>query len=261
MAAVVGYGYTAEQRVQLWERWKQGQSLSDIARALRKRPASVRQVLLRQGGIVAAPRHASPRALRLSEREEISRGLAAGLSIRRIAAGLSRAPSSVSREVRRHGGVQCYRACEANQAAADRARRPKACKLAVHRRLQRTVAGKLALDWSPQQICAWLERRYRDDDTMRVSHETIYRSLFIQARGALKKQLAEPPAHRTADAALEEGHQDGWAKSWMRSRSENDLPKLRIGRYRGTGKAICCAGQATLRSQPWWSGTRALRCW
>ncbi|NJO13082.1 MAG: IS30 family transposase [Gammaproteobacteria bacterium] len=184
-----GHGYSAQQREQLWGQWRLGGSLSEIARALGKRPSSVRQVLVREGGIAPARRKASQRALRLSEREEISRGLAAGVSIRSIAARLSRAPSSVSREVRRHGGVSDYRACAAHQAAADRARRPKLCKLAQQGRLRRVVASKLTLNWSPQQISAWLERHYRHDDTMRVSHETIYRSLFIQARGALKQQL------------------------------------------------------------------------
>ncbi len=189
MATIRRYRLTDEQRAQLWERWKQGQSLSDIARAQGKRPVSIYQVLLRNGGFAPAPRRRSRLALQLSEREEISRGLAAGLSLRRIAAGLGRAPSSVSREIRRHAGAPEYRACEANRQAWDRALRPKLCKLAQHPRLQRIVAARLALDWSPQQISGWLERRYRHDETMRVSHETIYRSLFIQARGVLKKEL------------------------------------------------------------------------
>jgi IS30 family transposase len=127
--------------------------------------------------------------LQLQEREEISRGLAGGMTIRGIARQLGRAASTVSREVRRHDGIDGYRACDADRQAWDRARRPKRCRLAQHRRLQRAVARKLTRNWSPQQISIWLERRYAADETMRVSHETIYRTLFIQARGALKKEL------------------------------------------------------------------------
>ena len=141
------------------------------------------------GGIAPAVRRRAARALKLEEREEISRALATGQSLRSVARALHRAPSTISREIRRHGGSSSYRACEADQRAWGLGLRPKACKLAQHRRLQRVVAGKLQLDWSPQQISVWLERRYVADQTMRVSHETIYRTLFIQARGALKKEL------------------------------------------------------------------------
>jgi len=127
--------------------------------------------------------------LQFVEREEISRGLAGGMSIRQIARLLGRAPSTVSREVHRHEGAGGYRACEADRRAWNLALRPKPCKLAQQSRLRRVVAGQLALQWSPQQISAWLERRYTHDDTMRVSHETIYRTLFLQARGVLKKEL------------------------------------------------------------------------
>jgi len=134
-------------------------------------------------------RRRSAREWQLQEREEISRGLASGMTIRGVAKQLGRAASTVSREVRRHRQLEGYRACEADRRAWDRALRPKRCKLAQQRRLQRAVARKLARNWSPQQISEWLERRYRADETMRVSHETIYRTLFIQARGALKKEL------------------------------------------------------------------------
>jgi IS30 family transposase len=128
-------------------------------------------------------------ALTLSEREEISRGLATGRSTRLIAGRIGRSPSTVSREVVRNGGPRQYRAAQAERDAWDRALRPKRCRLATHGRLRRLVATKLALDWSPEQISGWLEQRYPGDETLRVSHETIYRSLFIQARGVLKKEL------------------------------------------------------------------------
>jgi transposase, IS30 family len=181
--------WSSAERRELWGRWKQGQGLTEIAQALSRPIPSVQNVLKCNGGIAPAARKRADVTLKLSEREEISRGLAGGMSIRGIATLMRRAPSTVSREVRRHGGAEGYRACEAEAQAWDRALRPKLCKLAQHQRLQRVVAAQLALQWSPQQISAWLERRYRRDDTMRVSHETIYRTLFLQARGALKKEL------------------------------------------------------------------------
>jgi len=178
-----------QQRRELWARWKRGEGVVEIAQALSRAPTSVYRVLERSGGIAPGIRKRAARALRASEREEISRGLAAGMTIRGIARLLGRAGSTVSREIRRHGGAGGYRACEADRGAWDRGMRPKLCKLIQHRRLQRAVARKLVRNWSPQQISAWLERRYNADQTMRVSHETIYRTLFIQARGALKKEL------------------------------------------------------------------------
>lgn len=179
---------TAERR-ELWDRWKQGQGLVEIARALSRPTPSVQNIVTRSGGIAPPIRQRSARVLQLHEREEISRGLAGGMTIRGIARHLGRAASTVSREVRRHEGLEGYRACDADRRAWEGARRPKRCKLALQRRLQRAVARKLMRNWSPQQISAWLERRYAADETMRVSHETIYRTLFIQARGALKKEL------------------------------------------------------------------------
>jgi IS30 family transposase len=149
----------------------------------------VHGVVSSNGGIIPSDRRRSRLALTLAEREEISRGIAAGCPIRQIAAGIARSPSTVSREIARHGGHHRYRASEADSAAWEQARRPKPCKLAVHHRLRVIVASKLSLDWSPEQIAGWLEREFQDDESMRVSHETIYRSLFIQARGVLKKEL------------------------------------------------------------------------
>lgn len=177
------------QRRELWERWKAGEPLLEIARALSRPPMSVYGLLRRHGGIAPLVQRRSDRALSLEEREEISRAVAAGESLRSVARALGRAPSTISREVRRHRGLSGYRAFEADERAWERGRRPKACKLIQHRRLQRAVACKLSGNWSPQQISTWLERRYAADQTMRVSHETIYRTLFIQARGALKQEL------------------------------------------------------------------------
>jgi IS30 family transposase len=178
-----------QQRQELWKRWKAGESVVEIARSIGRVPTSVYGVVARAGGIAPALRQRSSRALKLEEREEISRALAAGESLRSVARALRRAPSTISREVRRHESEAGYRACEAEQRAWDRGLRPKVCKLAQNERLQHAVAEKLRMEWSPQQISAWLERHYAADQTMRVSHETIYRTLFIQARGALKKEL------------------------------------------------------------------------
>lgn len=189
MSGRVAWGLTARQKAELWERWRAGESVNEIGRALDKRASSIFDALQRQGGIYRAPRRSSPRCLTLDEREEISRGLAAGHSIREIARQLGRAPSTVSREITRNGGRRSYRATQANHDAWDRARRPKLCKLALHPRLQRIVAQKLRLQWSPEQIAGWLKRQYPEDESLQVSHETIYRSLFVQSRGVLKKEL------------------------------------------------------------------------
>jgi IS30 family transposase len=189
MPRIRRYAWSPSERRELWSRWKRGQGLVEIARALSRPVPSVQGLVTRSGGIAPAERRRAARVLQLQEREEISRGLAGGMSIRRIARQLGRSASTVSREVRRHDGIDGYRACDADRQAWDRARRPKRCRLAQHRRLQRAVARKLTRNWSPQQISTWLERRYAADETMRVSHETIYRTLFIQARGALKKEL------------------------------------------------------------------------
>ena len=182
--------FTPKQKAELWDRWRNGQCIADIARALERRNKSgVYRVLALNGGISPAARRRAPVALRLEEREEISRGIAAGRSIRRIAARLGRAPSTVSREVRRHGGASAYRASQADADACEMALRPKPCRLAAHPELRWCVAQKLALEWSPEQISGWLKREFPADEGMQVSHETIYRSLFVQTRGVLKKEL------------------------------------------------------------------------
>ena len=183
--------YTESQKVLMWERWRKGESLQQIARLFDRNHSSIQRILAETGGIRPAPRHRSSLALTLAEREEISRALASGRSIRSIAALLERAPSTISREIQRNGGQGCYRASLADQDAWDRARRPKTCKLAENRTLARIVAAKLQWLWSPEQIAGWLKCAYPDDESYQVSHETIYRSLFIQARGVLKKELQQ----------------------------------------------------------------------
>ena len=182
-------GLSPEQKRELWSRWKAGESLSEIGRALGKQPGSIHGVVASNGGYVPAVRRRSAWVLTISEREEISRGLAEGASLRRIAGRLQRAPSSISREVARHGGRHRYRAARAEERAWDRARRPKPCKLAAVPRLRELVAGKLAEEWSPEQISGWLARTYPGEQDLQVSTETIYRSLFVQARGVLRKEL------------------------------------------------------------------------
>jgi IS30 family transposase len=184
--------WSAADGVEMWRRYKAGESLGSIGLALGRPRGAVFNQLVPSGGIAPPQRQRSARVLTLAEREEISRGLAADASIRSIAKALGRAPSTVSREVRRHGGRYyraLYRARTADWRAWRRARRPKPCVLALNGQLQALVAGKLQLDWSPQQISAWLKMQFPDDESMRVSHETIYRTLFVQARGALKKEL------------------------------------------------------------------------
>ena len=185
------FGLSAIEKRDIWSRWKAGQSLHEIGRAFGKEHSSIRCLLLPRGGIPPAARRRSRLALTLSEREDISRGIASGSSIREIARGLSRATSTVSREIARHGGRPAYRAHDADRQAWVAALRPKKCLLAINRELRDIVASKLVLDWSPEQISGWLKIHYPNDESMRVSHETIYRSLFIQARGALKKELMD----------------------------------------------------------------------
>ena len=187
-----GKQWSGAERIEMWRRYKAGESVRSIGLALGRKGGCIFNQLAPSGGI-GWQRQRSARVLSLAEREEISRGLAASVSIRSIARRLGRAPSTVSREVRRHSGKNYYnnpyRARTADFRAWNRARRAKRCVLALNRRLQEQVAGKLQLDWSPEQISGWLKEQYPADESMRVSHETIYRTLFVQARGALKKEL------------------------------------------------------------------------
>ena len=183
--------YTAEQKTEMWDRWQRGESLKAIGRAFDRPSSSIFKQLAPTGGIRPIPRRRSQLALTLSEREEISRGIAAKRSMRWIAARLNRSPSTISREIDRNGGQDRYRAGQADTAAWDRACRPKLCKLAGNRGLSHQVAAQLRLNWSPEQIAGWLKQEHPGDENNQVSHETIYRSLFIQARGVLKKELLQ----------------------------------------------------------------------
>ena len=181
--------YTESDKELMWDRWQQGDSLHSIARLFDRSHGSIAGILSRTGGIRPPKKRRSRLALTLAEREEISRGIVAGRSIRAIASELGRAASTVSREIQRNGGRRRYRANQADQAAWDRGHRPKTCKLAQNRALARIVGEKLQCWWSPRQIAGWLRRTYPSDENYQVSHETIYCTLFIQARGALKKEL------------------------------------------------------------------------
>ncbi len=183
--------YSAVQRAEIWDRWQRGESMSSIGRRFDRESSSVFSVISPTGGIRPADRKRGRLALSLSEREEISRGLSVQHSLRAIARRLGRAPSTISREVRRNGGFDRYRAAASDQAAWDRALRPKLCKLACYPTLSRRVSAKLRRKWSPEQIAGWLKRAFPGEAQNQVSHETIYRSLYIQARGVLKKELLE----------------------------------------------------------------------
>ena len=183
--------YTATQKALMWDRWQKGESLQQIAQLFDRNHSSIHRIFSETGGIRPPQRTRSKLALTLADREEISRGLATGQSFRFIAQLLRRHPTTISREVKRNGGAECYRSSQADQATWDRANRPKICKLVENKALAHLVASKLQLQWSPQQIAGWLKQTYLGNENYQVSHETIYRSLFIQARGALKKELVQ----------------------------------------------------------------------
>ncbi|WP_347555274.1 IS30 family transposase [Robbsia sp. KACC 23696] len=189
MAQMGRPGLPTEGKAEVWRRWRAGESFLGIGKALGKPAGSIYGVIRLCGGYSPAVRKRSLRALTLSEREEISRGVSAGLSIRAIARELHRAPSTISREIARNGGTGHYRALDADERALKVSLRPKDCLLERNPRLRYAVERKLSREWSPEQVSGWLKLRYTDDESMRVSHETIYRSLFVQARGVLKKEL------------------------------------------------------------------------
>ena len=206
-------GLSAIDKREIWSRWKAGETLHEIGRVYGKCHNTIRAVLLPRGGIPPLARRRSRLALTFAEREDISRGMASGSSLREIAGRLHRVTSTVSRKVARHGGRPAYRAYNADQQAWNAALRPKRCRLAVNSELRDVVASKLILDWSPEQIAGWLKAQYPHNQSMRVSHETIYRSLFIQARGVLKKELMDhlrsKRRMRRSRHASEHGHSRG----------------------------------------------------
>jgi IS30 family transposase len=183
--------FTSEQKSEIWDRWQRGESMSSIGRGFDRESSSIYPLLSRTGGIRPPIRKRSRLALSLAEREIISRGIVACSSIRSIARELSRPASTIYREINRNGGYDAYRAADAESRAWDRALRPKVCKLATNKFLQDVISNKLTRLWLPEQIAGWLKRRYPDEEQKPVSHETIYRSLFVQARGVLKKELMQ----------------------------------------------------------------------
>jgi len=181
--------FTEAEKELIWDRHQAGVPVKRIAREMGRQNVSLRMLIGRSGGIRPRPRVRSELRLSLHEREEISRGLAAGWSIRAIAEALGRAPSTVCREVKANGGRRGYRALTADHAAYRRARRPKVAKIAACPRLRAKVEAKLAKKWSPEEISGWLARTYPDNPELQVSHETIYQSLFVQGKGALRHEL------------------------------------------------------------------------
>jgi len=183
--------YSTEQRAEIWDRWKRGDSAHEIGRLFDRPHSSIFKILMKTGGLRPPKRTRSRQSLTLMEREEISRGLVAGCSIRTIAVKLRRAASTISREIKRNGGPRSYRAVRADKRAWTQTLRPKPCKLLLDARLRQAVIVKLERYWSPQQIAGWLKRTYPDCEDMHISHETLYKTLYIQARGALKKELIQ----------------------------------------------------------------------
>ena len=249
-----GRGFSSAEKTELWDRWQRGESLKAIGRVFGKPSSSIYSQLSPHGGIRPSPRRRSRLALSLWEREEISRGIVARHSIRSMALLLSRSPSTVSREVRRNGGYDQYRAALADDMAWARARRPKRCKLALSSGMRRVVAMKLGLNWSPEQIAGWLKRAHPGAGSYQVSHETIYRSLFVQARAVLKKELLQHlRSKRTIGRSKEPRRTRHCAgvKSGTWCQSVNARPRSKIGRCRVTGKVICCRDRRTATSRPW----------
>jgi IS30 family transposase len=238
----------------LWSRWKRGETAVQIGAALGRTKTTITWHLVRTGGLQPRERRRAARALTFAEREEISRGVAAGEKVRAIARRLGRSPSTVSRELRRNTGageVTQYRASTADAAAGERARRPKPCRLRVSGRLRRAVEQKLCADWSPQQIAQWLKTTYPGDPTMQISHETIYQSLYVQARGALKRALVahlrRGQRYRRPRVAARAAADQGNSLTSFASRSGRRVPTR--ARCPVTGRATCSSGSGARRSR------------
>ena len=246
-------GFTAAEKTELWDRWKRGELLKAIGRAFGKPSSSIYFLVAPHGGIRPAERRRSRLALTLAEREVISRGVTAHRSARSIAKLLGRSPSTVSREMSRNGGYDRYRATLADENAWARSRRPKCCKLATNPRLRQAVAGKLRLDWSPEQIAGWLKRTHPEDECNQVSHETIYRSLFVKRAACSRKSclaIFDRSARCVAPGRLTRMAINGGI-SRISSQSVSDRRRLKIGRCLVIGRAICCPGRTTPTSRPW----------
>jgi IS30 family transposase len=253
MAGRFRRGFTAAEKTELWDRWQRGESLKAIGRAFGKPSSSIYNQVAPHGGIRPARRCRSRLALTLPEREEISRGIAAHQSTRSIARLLGRSASTVSRELNRNGGYDRYRAALADEKAWVRARRTKRCKLANNPQLRRAVASKLRLNWAPEQIAGWLKKANPKDERYRVSHETIYRSLFVQARGVLKKELL---SHLRSTRTIRRSKQkdpngDRRGKLRISSPSVSGRQRSKIGRSLVIGKAISCPDRRTATSRHW----------
>ena len=219
--------YSDTQKAMMWDRWRQGETLHSIAQLFDRHHGSVRGILAPSGGIRPAQRVRSDRVLSLSEREEISRGVIARRSMRSIAASLERAPSTVSREIRRNGGSVGYRANNADQAAWQQAHRPKPCKLAQNRALARIVAQKLTLLWSPEQIASWLKCAYPDDESYQVSHETIYRTLYCPNPWRPEEGALAAPETNEGDASITQSHaEDGQSRQDLQRDLDQRAPTL-----------------------------------
>jgi len=242
--------YTETQKALMWERWKQGDSLQMIAQLFDRNHSSIQRILAESGGIRPAPRCRSRLALTLAEREEVSRAIVTGISIRALARRLGRASSTISRELRRNGGREAYRATQADQYAWDQARRSKPCKLTESRMLANMVASKLQLQWSPEQIAGWLKHLFTSHEEYHVSHETIYRSLYIQARGALRRSCWSTCAVRAPCGALviTPKRRTTTAELSMPCRSASVQRRRRIERCPGIGRGTCYAAATTARS-------------
>ena len=250
---------TGNDKTEIWQRWKQGQSLSEIGRAIDRIPGAVFHVVRARGGVAPSSRSRSCHALTGREREEISRGLATGVSFRQIGVRLGRATSTVSREVGRHGGRRWYRAAVADASAWEMALRPQPCRLARHPALCSQVSDKLEADWSPQQIAGWLKLTYPKDPDMQVSHETIYLSLFVQSRGVLKQVLIRHLRRRKTMVAPSARRRpvNRAAKSSMPCRSAIVHRASRTAPYPVIGRGISWRAHPTLTLRPSSSGSHA----
>ena len=247
-------GFTTAEKTELWDRWQRGESLKAIGRAFGKPSSSIYFQVSPHGGIRPSPRRRSRLALTLSEREEISRGIAVHRSARSMAGLLGRSPSTVSREISRNGGYDGYRAALADDKAWARARRPKRCKLATNPWLRQSVASKLRLNWAPEQIAGWLKRTHPKDGCYPgVPRDDLSQSICSSPRGCLRKScfaifdrsVRSDDRNRRASIAMDED------KSRILSQSVSDRQRLKIGRCLAIGKAISCPGRRTAISRPW----------